>query len=157
MNFWYFAALSLLIASASPARATLGRDLSSVEHTRRAFAGVRLQTVDRSGFSVHEIATGGISVREYVGPDGQVFGVGWNGPVQPDLEPILGDYAADLRAAVRTNRAEREFVPVRIRHAQSVLRGDRLTLEKYGRPGRQGGRAYLPARIPAGVRVDAIR
>ena len=55
---------------------------------------------------MHEITTpSGTVVREYVSPDGKVFGVAWRGAFLPDFQQILGSYygefAKDAQAARR--------------------------------------------------------
>jgi hypothetical protein len=34
----------------------------------------------------------GTVVREYVSPDGKVFGIAWNGPTMPDLRQLMGEH-----------------------------------------------------------------
>ena len=43
------------------------------------------------GYSVEEITRGdGSILREFVSPDGQIFGVAWQGMTMPNLSQILG-------------------------------------------------------------------
>ncbi len=131
------------------ARAALGEPEASIDGDRRALAAVARGAVDQGGYSVHELATGGSTVREYVGPGGVVFAVAWSGLAAPDLVPLLGSYAGEYRQAARA--APR----VRGRRASRVVGAD-VVVERWGHMRDLHGRAYLPALLPPGVNVDAI-
>jgi hypothetical protein len=140
----------LLLAASAPARAALGGGADSVESDRKALAATRLQAVARPGYQVHELDTGGVRVRQYLSPQGVVFGLAWDGLAPPDLDTLLGPYAATWREAeARTPRAPG-------RRARTVT-APNLVVERWGHMRDLRGRAWDPALLPPGVSADAIR
>lgn len=143
--------LCLAAALAAPrARAALGEPERSVADDRRALQAAARSLTTRGGFTVHELATGGTTVREYVSADGLVFAVAWSGLSQPALEPLLGSYAAEYQAAAAATAR------VRGRRAQQVT-GPNLVVERWGHMRDLHGRAYAPALLPGGVSLDDIQ
>lgn len=162
------ALLALLLAGA-PARATLGEPDTSVERDRQALemerapavlrggaatpsSGVATPSGDvatlRGGVAVHQLASGGTTVREFVTPAGTVFAVAWSGLARPDLAPLLGAYHAGYRAAAA--RALPSRGPRRVEAGPVVV-------ETWGHQRSLHGRAYLPALVPAGVSLDDLQ
>jgi hypothetical protein len=142
--------LALLLLAASPARAALGGAVASVESDRRALAATRLPSVAGPGFQVQEVDTGGTRVRQYLSPAGVVFGVAWDGLAHPDLDTLLGGYAATWREAdARTPR-----VPGR---RSRTVTAPSVVVERWGHMRNLRGRAWDPALLPPGVTADAIR
>jgi hypothetical protein len=139
--------LGALLFGAEPSWAALGGDPEpAVADHKHTYA--RKQIVEHPSYTVHELDGGtGTLVREYVGPDGKVFGVSWRGPFRPNLRELLGDsYETYLAASKpRPGRA-----PVNL-----SLPG--LTIHMSGRQRAFYGRAYLPGRVPQGVSTDEIR
>jgi hypothetical protein len=142
-------ALPLLFTSA-PAWAALGGTEASVETDRRALTATRLATVPRAGYQVHELDAGGTRVRQYLSPLGLVFGVAWDGLVHPDLDTLLGPYAAAWR------QADRETPRLQGRRFRAVT-APNLVVERWGHMRHLQGRAWDPALLPPGVTADAIR
>jgi hypothetical protein len=133
----------------APAHAALGAAPEAAGAGQaRTQAAVRV--VPGSHYSTHESTLlSGTVVREFVGADGVVFGVAWEGPTQPDLSQFLGSsYAAYLDAARQQHVA-------RSRHL-SIDRPD-LVIEHHGRMRAFAGHAYLPQRLPASVSAAEIR
>src|SRR5271170_675169 len=95
-------ATSLWIVTFSfPALAALGGDQTSVA-TDMAKMKASVKVTSTKAFTVHEIkSTNRIVVREYVSPDGKVFGVAWQGPFMPDLQQILGTYFQQFSVAAQ--------------------------------------------------------
>jgi hypothetical protein len=92
----------------------------------------------------------GVHVREFMTPDGVVFAVAWDGPVPPDLRPLLGtSFAAYARtlAALKQPGLQRS-----LRIASSDL-----VVETAGHLRAYRGRAYLPALIPDGTPAADLR
>jgi len=140
-------AFTLLIGSS--AFAVLGQDVSSVQSDgARIKAAVSI--LPGRSYSVHQMrAPSGTSVKEFVSPAGQVFGVSWQGPVTPDLRKLLGDYFDPyMQAAQTTPRVSR-----RVLHIET---GD-LVVESAGHMRFIVGRAYLRSKLPDGVAADDIR
>lgn len=106
-----------------------------------------------SAYSVREstLNTGTI-VREYVAPNGQVFGAAWQGPVQPSFSQLFGSanfstYASDV-AAIHAARGARAPVTVDTSN---------LVVHVGGHMRAFFGQAWLPQSLPAGVTGDDIR
>lgn len=145
------AALALLaLGAAAPARAALGEPASSIAGDREALRAAARATVARDGYSVEEMRSGSVTLREYVSPDGRVFAIAWDGLAHPDLKPLLGSYAGEYEAA----SAAAPRAPGR---RSQRLQSDRLVVERWGHMRDRHGRAYAPALVPSGVALDAIR
>ncbi len=143
-------ALSVSILAAAPrAWATLGEPASSIALDGKVLAASQRASAARGGYSVHELATGGWVVREFVSPGGVVFAVAWQGISEPDLAPLLGSYASEY--AERLAATPREHG----RRSRQVV-GKNLVVERWGHMRKLQGRAYAPALIPPGVTVDDI-
>lgn len=141
----------MTLAFSLPAFAELGGYADSVE-TDRASMKAALKVTQVKTYAVHEIRTPTRTVvREYVGPDGRVFGVAWQGPFLPDLSRILGSFHAQYADAIKAEK--RTYVghrPVDIRQPRLVVQGSGHMLGHFGR-------AYVPDMVPEGVSSDAIR
>ncbi|MDA8083000.1 MAG: DUF2844 domain-containing protein [Nitrospiraceae bacterium] len=139
--------LSILVGEAS---ATLGGSVDTVEKDRLALAAHQRTVTSHAGFTVHEIQSGSVTVREYVSPSGIVFGLGWDGLIHPDLTKLLGTYAGDYENALKLKRrvhGRRRF----------QVRTDQVVVEKWGHMRNLQGRAYVPALFPPGVSSDDVR
>jgi hypothetical protein len=135
---------------AQQAQAALGESVDSVTSDQKAISAVRRAMKASTGYTVHEIRSETITVREYVSPSGVVFGIAWNGLTHPDLTPLLGSYSSEYQKAL--GHANRQ--PGR-RHIQ--VKTDDVVVEKWGHMRNLQGRAYAPALIPQGVSVDEIK
>jgi hypothetical protein len=137
------------VVSSMPALAALGGDVSSVQKDGTRFkASVQLSPATH--YSVHELtAPTGTVIREYVSPDGRVFGVTWQGPWRPDLRQLLGPYFADFQQAAKGKRTGR--------NGPLTARTSHLVIEMSGHPRAFRGRAYVPDLVPADVQEDEIQ
>jgi hypothetical protein len=149
------AAAALVTASAAtPCLASLGRAPSSFAgtssvHQARALAAASGTTAGSTSYSVSTTTlTGGTTVREYVGADGVVFAVTWNGPFLPDLRELLGQHFTTL-----TNESARQ--PKAGRGQVRVARPD-VTIESGGHMRAYAGRAWINSRLPAGFDTDTL-
>ena len=97
-----FAAIVLLSLVTVPAWAALGQARDSVQSDQRLLQG-RLSTVEAQGYTVHQITRddGGV-VKEFVSPDGKVFGMAWQGPTMPNLAQLLGAHFAEFQQAAKS-------------------------------------------------------
>jgi len=138
------------LATAQQARAALGESVDSITSDSRTISAVRSAATVSADYTVHELRTDLISVREYVSPAGIVFGVAWNGPVPPDLTVLLGSYAEEYRQAQSQTPRQRGR-----RHIQ--VKTSRVVVERWGHMRNLQGRAYAPDLIPQGVSVDEIK
>ncbi len=144
-------ALSIVcFAAARRVQATLGEPADSIEMDREALSAVRRPVTVRNGYTVQEVEAGAARVREYVSPAGVVFGIAWNGRVNPNLSQLLGSYDSEYRAAlsqVQRNPGNRRSLRVKT---------PRIVVEKWGHMRDLRGRAYVPSLVPYGVSVDEI-
>jgi hypothetical protein len=140
----------LLLLLAPPARAALGGGLDSVESDRKALAATRHQAMAEPGYQVHELESDGLRVRQYLSPQGVVFAVAWDGLAHPDLDTLLGPYAAAWREADAT-------APRSPGRRARALTARNLVVEQWGHMRHLQGRAWDPALLPPGVTADAIR
>jgi hypothetical protein len=138
--------LALLLGS-SPALAALGGDASSIGTGQTHL--LPTARIERAAtHAMHELrAATGTTVREYLGNDGTVFGVSWEGPFRPDLRQLLGAYY-DTYIKAAKGRVARG--PVNIE-----LPG--LVVHMSGHQRAFYGRAYLVDRVPQGLSPDEIR
>src|SRR5208283_2164449 len=91
---------SVVLALAFPAWASLGDNVTSVQTDQARMRGT-LRSVATQRYVTHEIQVPtGQTVREFVSPDGNVFGVAWDGPFQADLQQVLGSYFETMKQAV---------------------------------------------------------
>jgi Protein of unknown function (DUF2844) len=82
-------------------------------------------------------------VREFIRPDGKVFGLAWQGPRPPDLQVLLGSYFGTWQDAIANG-------PHQSLH-RSQISTPSLVVEMAGPMGFVVGHAWAPALVPAGV------
>ena len=136
--------------TAGQVQATLGEFAASVESDRKALSAVQSSGEVRNGYTIQEVSSDSTVVREYVSSSGVVFGIAWNGLTHPDLNQLLGSYAAEYLEALQQTARKPGY-----RHLQ--VKTGRIVVEKWGHMRNLRGRAYVPALIPPGVSVDEIR
>jgi Protein of unknown function (DUF2844) len=145
-NAWRVLLVVLLVSA--PAWAVLGEHQNSVGADRKVMRGT-VQSVTRQGYSLHEIkGADGSVVKEYVSPDGVVFGLSWQAPTMPNLRQLLGTYFPDFQSA--SNRRRQHRGPL-------VLRSDRLVIQSGGHMRAFFGRAYVPTLLPKGLSAEVVR
>jgi hypothetical protein len=121
--------------------AELGGDIGSVYQDSDKMGG-KIETRAVGKYSVCEIkVSSGTTVREFVSPNGTVFGVAWEGPFVPDMKQILGLHFEQYSEAVRAATPKYSRRPISIR-----LPG--LVFETGGHMGWYYGRAYVPEALP---------
>jgi hypothetical protein len=134
--------------------AALGGDVTSVEADRQQMKATRTVQAGEK-YSVHEITTPyGTVVREYVSPDGRVFGVAWRGPFLPNLQQLLGDSYATFAQAAQDARSAQ---PRHSRNAPLTVEQPGLVVHSGGHMRAYVGHAYVPGMIPQGVDAAGIR
>jgi Protein of unknown function (DUF2844) len=144
--------LSLLLPIG--ASAALGGDVTSVEADQQKMNAMRAVHANEK-YLVHEITTPyGTVVREYVSPDGRVFGVAWRGAFLPDFQQILGDYYGKYLQGARDARAAQ---PRRSPNASLTVEQPELVMHSGGHMRAYAGHAYVPGMIPQGVDAKEIR
>jgi hypothetical protein len=109
----------------------------------------RVQTFQ--AYKVHELTSAnGMTVREYLSPEGSVFGVTWQGRSAPDMNQLLGTYVNDLQTATA---AQTKIQP---RRGISVKTKD-FVYSNFCRMRMCRGSAYVPSLIPSNVSVEVMR
>ena len=142
----------ILIAIPSIAFAALGGSATTVDADRVHVQGALMRIVRNDSYALHEIrSAAGTMIREYVDASGTVFAVAWDGPWLPDLRQVLGDHFDRYQAVMQSRQHARA--------GRGVVMIDEpgLVLQMSGHPRAFTGRAYLPARLPAGLQLESIR
>ncbi len=150
--FLLFAGIALwaAFAPAYAALAALGESADSVAVDRVALNAERQAKTERKGYTVHEMQSPSVSVREYSSPSNVVFAIAWNGMVHPDLDQLLGRYAAGYKQALRKEQRNPG------RRSSRRMETDTIVVETWGHMRNLQGRAYVPGLIPPGVNIDEI-
>lgn len=140
--------ITMLLIFSGAANAVLGGKVASVAADQKQMQATR--TVTSNGrFQVHELQAGpAATVREYVSPDGTVFGVAWRGEFPPQYSQLLGSYAERLNVAARARHTHR--APLQINEPGFVF-------SAAGHQRFYFGRAYIPSMVPAGVAAEEIK
>lgn len=140
----------LLILAGMPAWAGLGEPEASVTSDQlRMKSEHRVQ--DFQSYKVHELAnTEGTVVREYVSPEGTVFGITWQGRAMPDMNQLLGNYVNNLQTATRDQTQIRQRRGITIKTSDFVY-------TSFCRMGVCSGSAYAPKLVPSNVSTGVMR
>jgi hypothetical protein len=148
----------LVLAFATAAFASLGGDESSVQNDRLQMKAAKPAAVQATqNYSVHEITTPyGTVVREFVSPDGKVFGVAWRGPFLPDFQQILGSYYDQFTQAAQSKRASQPRT-ITARRAPLSINQPGLVVNSTGHLRFYAGQAYIPEALPSGVSSADIK
>jgi hypothetical protein len=149
-------AVIIALASAFPAWAALGGDVTTVQADQVHLQGSIRTAAATAAYTVHEIQSpAGTVVREYVSAAGEsagkVFGIAWQGQWPPDMRQLLGSYFDQYVQAAKAQRAAR----VGRRPVMIELPG--LVVEVGGHPRAFTGRAFVPGMVPTSVRAEDIR
>jgi len=141
------AVLLILASSTIPVWAVLGQSRDSIRSDAQSLKGT-LTTTEMSGYSVHQIQRNdGVVLKEFVSPEGKVFGISWRGPSMPNLSQLLGSYFPAFHEANQsTNR----------RGPLSIHAGP-LVVETGGHPRAFRVRAYVANLLPRGVSEDVVQ
>ena len=141
---------AFFLAAAGPVQAALGESADSVASDQTVLAAKRVTKTVRTGYTIQELRSDSVTVREYVAPTGIIFAIAWNGLIHPDLAALLGSYAGEYRTAVQHVQRQRGS-----RHRK--VETEQIVVEKWGHMRNLQGRAYVPALIPSGVNIDEIK
>ncbi len=144
----FAAAILLTLGNLTPlARAALGQGVDSVEADARTLKGTVTVTA-MSGYSVHQIKrSDGALLREFVSPSGQVFGIGWQGPMMPNLSQLLGPSYALFQQAP----------PPAHHHGPISVHIASLVVQTGGHMRDFHVRAYLENLLPSGVSEEVVK
>jgi Protein of unknown function (DUF2844) len=156
-RFIAMAGVSLAALFATPAFATLGGAPMTLPAGASAVGAVSHAAVKASSATspaAHTVRAttlaSGTVVNEYVGADGTVFGVAWQGPVFPDMPSLPGSYFPQYVQGIENQRANGSRGSVSVTDSTLVVHSG-------GHMGAFAGRAYLPQALPAGVTASDIQ
>jgi hypothetical protein len=141
---------AVLAAAVIPciAIAALGEPETSVQADMTQLRA-SIKVTARADYRVHEmLLPSGTRVREFVGSDGKVFAVAWNGPTVPNLRQTFGRYFDAYVSAAKDRH---------INHSLLQVRQSDLVVQSSGHMRAFMGRAYLPQAMPGGVDLEEIR
>jgi hypothetical protein len=162
-------ALSAVIVFQAPgiAMATLGGSAQSIAADQQALGGQlrmpnqpQLSTGAQAlqeqapvpsnpAYTVEQISMPtGVTVNEYLSPNGTVFAISWRGPRPPDLSQLFGSYFTEYQTASARPQAQRGHL---------LVQTETLVVETSGHMRDLRGCAYLPALLPPGVSADEIQ
>jgi hypothetical protein len=143
-------ASALLVEALAPgiAAAALGEPQDSVQADVARLGG-SIQVTGNDNYQLHEIRLPtGTLLREFVGADGRVFAVAWNGPTIPNLRQALGRYFDAYAAAAGAKHSG---------HSQLRVARSDLVVQSSGHMRAFAGHAYLPQAVPNGVSIGELR
>ena len=137
----------VICAFSYSAFAALGGNVSSIQ-ADQAHMRAQRRVIQNAAYSVHEMQTDSTTVvREFVSPQGKVFGISWQGPTRPDLQQVLGNYYSEFAAST----------PMRRMHGPVTIRTQNLVIQSGGHMRALTGRAFVPAMVPTDVRLEDIK
>jgi len=143
-------ALLVLVLVSAPARAGLGQPEASVTSDQLHMKSEH-RVQDFQAYELHELTnTEGAVVREYVSPEGTVFGITWHGRSTPDMNQLLGNYVNNFATATR------DQTQIRQRRGITVKTND-FVYTNFCRMGVCTGSAYAPKLLPSNVSVEVMR
>jgi len=141
---------AVLLAEPGSIQATLGESADSVASDQKILSAARPALTTHNGYTVQEVRSDAVVVREYISPAGIVFAIAWNGLIHPDLTPLLGSHAGEYEQALRQT-------PPKPGRRSLQVKSNNIIVEKWGQMRNLQGRAYVPALIPSGVSIDEIQ
>lgn len=140
--------LLVLLALAPAAWATLGQYEGSVSLDQQVLRGEMRDQV-YAAYKVHQIiSSDGAVIREYVSPQGKVFGISWHAHVLPNLSQLLGSYFPRIQQAAQARTQRR---------APLLINAPDLVYCSGGRMMNFHGSAYLPSLLPRNVAPGVVR
>ena len=138
-----------ILILAAPAWAALGEPESSVGADRQFLRG-QIRHEDHATYRLHEITDAtGATVREYVSPEGKVFGVSWHGPYLPNMQQLLGSYFLHLQQYAQA-QTSRHGGPL-------IIQNDKFVFVSGGHMRSYHGRAYVPSLLPTNVTPEVVQ
>lgn len=143
--------LLLTLVLPVPAMAVLGGDANTLEADRVQMKAT-VKSSQAQAYAVHEMNTPtGLIIRQYVSPQGKVFGISWRGPVAPNLRQLLGGYFQQVSEAAQAQRKGR------VMRGPMFVQQPGVVFQQAGHMRSYFGRAYVPEMLPQGVGPEAVR
>ena len=142
----------ILLGLSTSASASLGGNVGTVETDRVQMKAAQLRIIRASAYTFHELQSPtGVTIREYYGAGGTVFGVAWEGAWPPDMRQLLGSYFEQFQRANEASRTTRKTRGV------LVVNDNGLVVQIVGHARSFSGFAYAPSLLPPGVQPAVIR
>lgn len=141
-----------IIFSGWPAisRATLGEPIKSsaknLSQQKMASAKVTSDTL----FTTHEYEERGNTVKEFADKEGVVFAVSWQGVSKPNLNNLFGTYFNEYKEGL-------DEVPKQYGVKTVNFKTSKMVVRRSGRMRDMRGFVYIPALVPAGVRIEDLQ
>ena len=148
---WSMGVALLAIIFFSPVRceAQLGGSVESIAQDQKVFSAASVTQTQHPGYTVYEFGSSGMIVKEFVSGSGHVFAFTWSGVAHPNISLLLGSYVTTYRETMKSKG--------KVRGSRHILvKGDHLVVEKWGHQRKMQGRAYDPALLPTGVKINEI-
>ncbi len=143
--------ITSIIGVSTPAPAQLGDKVDTIDQLAVKTKLTKKPPVAHKDYSVHELTDGVVSIREYADKENKVFALAWDTLSQPDLSLLLGKYFDDFSVSV--THGGRPYG----RPTQSEVRGEYVTVVKWGPMRAAHGKAYLHNDLPSGVKPEDIQ
>src|ERR1035437_3057014 len=112
------------------------------------YTGISSLYMSHTGYTVEMVVSDATTVREYVSSAGIVFGIAWDGYVNPDLTQLLGSFWGEYSSA--SKNSSRKFGR---KHQQ--ISTDNIVVEKWGHMRNLQGRAYVPSLDRKSTRLNS--
>jgi len=145
----FLGVLLILILGSAPGWAALGEPESSVSADQRILRG-QIRAEVHEGYRLHQITdASGSVVREYVSPEGKVFGVSWQGPSVPNMQQLLGSYFTYLQQYAQAQTG-RHGGPL-------IIQNDNFVFISGGHMRWRHGRAYVPSLLPTNLSPGVVQ
>ena len=140
---FHFATMSRAFAALGDVESTIGND-------QQKLRAVRTQRESKQNYSIHELESNMHTVREFIGQDGTIFAVSWQGNIRPDLSVLLGQYFPHYKALDDARPRMTSRHPV-------TIKTDKIVVIKGGHMRDVRGLAYIQDRLPAGVNLEDLQ
>ncbi|MBM4251531.1 MAG: DUF2844 domain-containing protein [Deltaproteobacteria bacterium] len=134
----------------SPSFGQLGDKVASIDLLATKTKLTKKPPVPYKNYTVYELSDGTLTIREYADKDGKIFAVAWDALSHPDLSLLLGTYFDDFSVSV--THGGRPYG----RPSQSEVRGEHVTVIKWGHMRAAHGKAYLHSDLPSDLKPEAI-
>lgn len=142
--------LMLLFLGNTAASAGLGQPEASVSTDAQ-----QMKSEDHirslQGYEVHQLTSAnGPTVREFVSPQGMVFGIAWQGRSVPNMNQLLGAYVTNLQTATP---AQTKIRPLR----GLTVKTSNFVYSNFCRLRICTGSAYILSLVPNNVSAEVVR
>lgn len=138
-----------VLASVAPSQVpALGEKVTTKQ---MANVARKLKSADTNKpYSVQEIVSNGVTLKEYVTDDGVIFGVTWRGLSHPDLSQLLGSYYSDYKA-------EKARMPRKKGLRMENVQASQVVVRRAGHMRDLQGQAYDERLFPAGFKIEDLQ